>query len=86
MTGGTAGNIGLKRRIVQSTASSGDGISPSGDLFLESNFPYSVQVGDQYTIQRDCGHTLNKDCRDRFLNNSEFGGFFTIPENLIRRA
>ncbi len=85
MTGGTAGNIGLKRRVVQSTAASGDGVGPSGDLFLEANFPYVVVPGDQYTIQRDCGHTLNKDCRDRFLNNSEFGGFITIPENLIRR-
>lgn len=77
MTAGTAGNIGLKRRIVQSTH--------SGDIFLESNFPYSVQPGDVYTIQRDCGHTLDKDCRDRFLNNSEYGGFITIPENLVRR-
>lgn len=77
MTGGTAGNIGLKRRVVQSTH--------SGDLFLESNFPYAIQVGDQYTIQRDCGHTLDKDCRDRFQNNSEYGGFITIPDNLIIR-
>ncbi len=77
MTGGTAGNIGIKRRIVQSTH--------TGDIYLESNFPYDVVAGDEYTIQRDCGHTLNKDCRDRFLNNSEFGGFTTIPENLIRR-
>lgn len=85
MTGGTPGNIGLKRRVVQSTASSGDGIGPSGDLFLEANFPNVVVAGDEYTIQRDCGHTLDKDCRDRFLNNSEFGGFITIPENLIIR-
>lgn len=89
MTAGTPGNIGLKRRIVQSTSASGDGfgggIGPSGDLFIEVAFPYSVQAGDQYTVQRDCGHTLDRDCRDRFLNNSEFGGFVTIPENLIRR-
>lgn len=78
MTAGTPGNIGLKRRIVQSTS--------SGDIFLESNFPYVVVVGDQYTIQRDCGHTLDKDCRDRFQNNSEFGGFTTIPSNLIIRG
>ena len=84
MTGGTAGNIGLKRRIIQSTAGSGDGIGPSGDLFLEANFPYSVVPGDEYTIQRDCDHTLGN-CKDRFLNNSEFGGFITIPENLVRR-
>lgn len=78
MTGGTPGNIGLKRRIVQSTH--------TGDLYLESNFPYVVVPGDVYTVQRDCGHTLDKDCRDRFLNNSEFGGFITIPENLVRKA
>ena len=77
MTSGTAGNIGLKRRVVQSTH--------SGDVFLESNFPYPVLAGDGYTIQRDCGHTLGKDCTDRFRNNSEFGGFITIPENLVRR-
>lgn len=77
MTAGTPGNIGLKRRVVQSTA--------TGDLYLESNFPYALQPGDVYTIQRDCAHTLDKDCRDRFLNNSEFGGFVTIPENLVRR-
>lgn len=78
MTAGTAGNIGIRRRVVQSTA--------TGDLFLESPFPYAVVGGDQYSVQRDCGHTLDKDCRDRFQNNSEFGGFITIPENLIIRA
>lgn len=78
MTGGTPGNVGVKRRIVQSTH--------SGDIYLESNFPYVVVAGDVYTIQRDCGHTLGKDCTDRFLNNSEFGGFTTIPENLVRRV
>lgn len=77
MTGGTPGNIGLKRRIVQSTH--------TGDFFLENNFPYQVVAGDTYSVQRDCGHTLDKDCRDRFHNNSEYGGFTTIPENLIRR-
>lgn len=77
MTGGTAGNIGLKRRIIQSTS--------TGDLYLESNFPYVVVAGDQYTIQRDCDHTL-QNCTDRFQNNSEYGGFLTIPENLVRRA
>lgn len=78
MTAGTAGNIGLKRRVVQSTH--------SGDLFLESNFPYVVVPGDGYTIQRDCGHTVDRDCMDRFQNVSEFGGFVTIPENLVRRG
>lgn len=77
MLAGTAGNIGIKRKIVQSTH--------TGDIFLEANFPYPVQAGDSYQIQRDCGHTLDKDCRDRFLNNSEFGGFITIPEQLIRK-
>ena len=78
MLAGTAGNIGQKRKIVQSTA--------SGDLYLEANFPYPVVPGDAYQVQRDCGHTLDHDCRDRFFNNSEFGGFITIPENLVRRA
>lgn len=78
MTGGTSGNIGLKRRVVQSTS--------TGDIYLESNFPYVVVAGDTYQMDRDCGHTLDKDCRDRFNNNSEFGGFITIPENLIRKA
>lgn len=78
MTAGTPGNIGLKRRIVQSTH--------TGDIFLETNFPYVVSPGDGYTVQRDCGRTLDKDCRDRFQNNSEYGGLITIPENLVRRA
>ena len=78
MTAGTSGNIGLKRRIIQSTH--------SGDLFLESQFPYQIAAGDEYTIQRDCGHVLGKDCTDRFLNNSEYGGFVTIPDNLVRRS
>ena len=77
MTAGTPGNIGLKRRIVQSTH--------TGDFFVEAPFPYDVVPGDQYEVQRDCGHTIDKDCRDRFLNNSEFGGFITIPENLVIR-
>lgn len=89
MTAGTPGNIGLKRRVVQSTCATGDGfgggIGPSGDIFIESNFPYQVQAGDAYSIQRDCGHTLDRDCRDRFNNNSEYGGFITIPENLVKR-
>lgn len=78
MTGGTSGNIGLKRRIIQSTH--------SGDIFTEANFPYDVVAGDEYEIQRDCGHTIDHDCRDRFRNNANFGGFFTIPENLVRRG
>lgn len=78
MTAGTPGNIGVKRRIVQSTH--------TGDIFLENNFPYAVVAGDQYTVQRDCGHTLDKDCRDRFQNNSEYGGFTSIPENLVVRV
>jgi phage-related protein len=77
MTGGTAGNIGVKRRIIQSTA--------TGDLYLESNFPFVVVAGDQYTIQRDCDHTL-QNCTDRFQNNSEYGGFISIPDMLVRRA
>ena len=76
MTAGTAGNIGVKRKIVQSTA--------SGDLFLESNFPYAVVAGDGYTIQRDCDHTV-QNCTDRFFNETEYGGFISIPENLVRR-
>ncbi len=77
MLGGTAGNIGISRRIVQSTH--------TGDLFIEATFPFEVKAGDTYKAQRDCGHTLNKDCRDRFQNNSEYGGFVSIPENLVRR-
>lgn len=76
MTGGTAGNIGVKRRVVQSTA--------SGDIYIESNFPYVVIPGDQYSIQRDCDHTP-QNCTDRFLNDSEYGGFISIPEGLVRR-
>ena len=76
MTGGTAGNIGVRRRIIQSTA--------SGDIYLESNFPYLIAPGDVYTIQRDCDHTI-RNCIDRFSNNAEYGGFITIPEFLVRR-
>ena len=76
MTGGTSGNIGIKRKIIQS--------SVTGDLYLESNFPYPVVPGDVYTIQRDCDHTI-QNCTDRFFNNSEYGGFLSVPELLVRR-
>jgi hypothetical protein len=75
MTGGTVGNIGIKRRIVDQ----------SGDhLFIETNFPSIIEVGDEYTIERDCDKTF-EECKNKFSNDVNFRGFKYLPNTLVNR-
>ncbi len=73
MTGGTAANIGVKRRIIA---------SQSGQFTLDLSLPATPQAGDTYDIERDCDLSLD-DCSNRFGNQANFGGFPSIPMELV---
>jgi len=62
-------NEDLKRLVVE---------SKPGQIKVMFPFPYTPKVGDTYIIWRDCGKTYIQDCRDRFDNISNFGGFPTL--------
>ena len=75
MTGGTANNIGEKRRITEAT---GDNIR------IDYAFPSTVASGDEYSIERDCDKT-EMQCTGDFDNGANFRGFRYLPINMIVR-
>lgn len=75
-TGGTAANVGLKRRVVA---------SQSGQFTVDVALPAVPAVGDTYDIERDCDLSF-EDCRDRFANTANFGGFPSIPMGLVYKG
>ena len=75
MTGGTANNIGEKRRITETT---GDNIR------IDYAFPSTVVIGDEYSIERDCDKT-ELQCMGDFENGANFRGFKYLPLNMIVR-
>ncbi len=75
MTGGTAANIGEKRRVVE----------VSGDnFFIEKRFSSDVEAGDEYSIERDCDRTF-EECKDKFSNDANFRGHRYIPQTLTQK-
>jgi len=75
MTGGTASNIGEKRRVIKST---GDQIR------IESPMAEDIIVGDEYSIERDCDKT-ELQCTGDFDNGTNFRGFQYLPFTLVVR-
>ncbi len=75
MTAGTAGNIGIKRKVVAFV---------SGCVTLDFALPSTPATGDGYTIQRGCDKTLLR-CSGDFANQDSYGGFNTIPQSLVIR-
>ena len=75
MTGGTANNIGEKRRITEAT---GDNIR------IDYALPSDVVIGDGYSIERDCDKT-ELQCTGDFDNGANFRGFKYLPLSMIVR-
>lgn len=66
----TGANAGLKPLEVKSFG--------SGTITTHEPFPYVIEVGDAYTMVPGCRKRL-EDCRDKWSNIDNFGGFSFIP-------
>ena len=75
-TGGTAVNIGVKRRVVA---------SQTGQFTVDVALPATPAPGDAYEIERDCDLSF-EDCQNRFANTGNFGGFPSIPMELVYKG
>lgn len=70
-------NNGIKRKVTA---------NQTGQFTLDYSLPNTPGVGDTYTIYRGCGKTLDADCGTKFNNKANFGGFHTLPEQLVREG
>lgn len=75
ITGGTPANIGERRAIRKSL---------TGEIYLDYSLPAIPVAGDTYEIFRGCAKIL-KECVEKFLNEINFGGFHTVPLELLNR-
>lgn len=76
ITAGNASNVDQRRTC-----------RVSGDTVrLDHPFPADIEVGNEFSIQRDCAKEFERDCRDRFENQDNFRGFKTTPKTMIQRA
>ncbi len=64
-------NVGLKSQEVKAYAA-------DGTIELYEAFFYPMQVGDTYSLTPGCRKRL-EDCRDKWANVLNFGGFTRIP-------
>ena len=62
-------NNGYKRKVVDFA---------SGFVYFDYALPYSVEVGDSYTIYRGCDKTLLM-CQTTYSNDANYHGFNAIP-------
>lgn len=76
MTAGNVSNVNARR----SCRVSGD------TVILDHPFPADIEVGDVFTLQRDCGKEFERDCKARFANQINFKGFRTLPKNLVQKG
>jgi len=75
-TGGTAANIGVKRRVIA---------SQTGQFTVDVALPAVPAPGDVYELERDCDLSF-EDCQSRFANTANFGGFPSIPMELVYKG
>jgi len=75
-TGGTAANIGVKRRVIA---------SQTGQFTVDVALPAVPAAGDVYELERDCDLSF-EDCQSRFANTANFGGFPSIPMELVYKG
>jgi uncharacterized phage protein (TIGR02218 family) len=64
-------NTGLKPQEIK-------GYAPDGSIITHESFFFTVAVGDTYTMIPGCRKRL-ADCRDKWDNVLNFGGFSNIP-------
>ena len=67
----TGANVGLKSQEVKA-------FGAGGVIELYEAFFYPVEIGDQFEITPGCRKRL-EDCRDKWANILNFGGFTRIP-------
>jgi len=70
----TSGNNLYQRTTIRS--------SGAGYIELDGFLPYTPSSGDTYTVVAGCDKTLFM-CSGDYANEANFGGFHTIPENMI---
>lgn len=68
----TGDNAGVKMEVRESDI--------AGQLTFYIPLPKAIQVGDTFTVVSGCAHTLT-DCRDKYDNVDNHGGFPFIPGN-----
>lgn len=66
---------GQKRRIVA---------SQNGQITVQFGFTEAPATGVQVRLYRGCDKTFQT-CKNRFANQINYGGFDTIPQELVRR-
>lgn len=68
----TGENSGIKREIDTYTQS-------SGQFILWDAFPFPIEIGDEYKAVVGCRKRRDQDCKDKFDNVINFGGFPDLP-------
>jgi uncharacterized phage protein (TIGR02218 family) len=53
----------------------------SGNFVLHLPMPFNVAVGDAYTVTAGCRKRFTEDCRTKFANQVNHGGFDLVPGN-----
>jgi len=77
-----------RRGYVRFTSGQNDGYRQTvdtsivGQITLDNPMPYAPAVGDTYTVRTGCDKTLFM-CSGDYGNEANFGGFHTIPENMV---
>lgn len=72
----TSGNLnGQKRRVID---------SENGNLTVQFALTEAPQSGDTFIVIRGCDKTI-ANCENRFSNKINYGGFDTIPQEMVRR-
>ncbi|HWT21694.1 MAG TPA: DUF2163 domain-containing protein [Variovorax sp.] len=51
----------------------------SGQFTLHLPLPYTVAVGDTYSVTPGCRKRFTEDCRTKWANTNNFGGFPQVP-------
>lgn len=69
-------NNGLERRVIASDLS-------STNFTMDFQLPNTPGVGDTYSLERGCNHTIDN-CTDR-NNLQNYGGFPQLPNQLVLR-
>lgn len=64
-------NNGLRMEVKQSSA--------AGVITLHQSMPFEIQVGDTYSMYAGCMKRFTEDCKTKFNNGANFGGFPHVP-------
>lgn len=53
--------------------------SSAGQLELHESMPFTVEVGDTYSVYAGCSKRFTEDCKGKFANGVNFRGFPHLP-------